>query len=74
MNYKKAKPHSWLIESRTLRGFWYDVYYKNCGGRCSCKSFRYLKRCPHLDFVRELVEQSGDFDAPLTFEEEILYG
>jgi hypothetical protein len=72
LEYEKVGTYVWKVKSRS-KPLWYKVYYRNCGGHCDCPSFRYSKKCPHLDFIKSLVEQSGEFDAPSTFEEEILY-
>lgn len=69
MNIKKIELHTWQVESRSRPGIWYTVYYRNCGGHCTCRGFRFNRWCAHLDKVAELAE----VEETQTGEERLLY-
>ena len=72
---RKVGQYQWEVESQTNPGIWHKVYYRSCGGRCDCRSFKFRCDCRHLKTVRREVEQLGDINLVkyLTFEEELLY-
>lgn len=52
MNLKKVDSHKWLVESRSNPEYWYEIYYKNCGGHCTCRGFHFNHWCAHLEAVK----------------------
>lgn len=69
MNIEKVGPHTWRVESRSNPGTWHEVYYKSCGGHCTCRGFRYNRWCAHLEEVEKEYEAE---EIPLD-EENMLY-
>ena len=42
----------WEVDSQTVPGKSYRVYFRGTGGNCECKGFEFRKTCPHLEAVR----------------------
>ena len=74
MKAKKVGNNSWLVQSKTVPNKWYSVYYKNCGGSCTCLGFQFTRRCIHLKQIKEIVEKEKKVqDRDMFFEEALWY-